>query len=116
MSCIFCDIVEKKKPSEILDEDAVSVVFKDIRPSAPIHLLIVPKKHISSIQNIQEADKELLGVLIIKARNIAKAKDMQGYKLLFNVGRLGGQLVEHIHLHLLGGWGSPPEEIIYESR
>lgn len=104
MSCIFCDIIEKKIPADIIGEDSEAVIFKDIRPSAPIHLLIVPKKHIASVKEARVDDKELLGSLILKARDTAKIQGMEGYKLLFNVGHGGGQLVDHIHLHLMGGW------------
>lgn len=102
--CIFCAIINKEKEAEFLAENDRMVVFKDIHPSAPVHLLIVPKKHITSVNELEESDARLIGDLVIQARDIAKEKNIDGYKLLFNVGRKGGQLVDHVHLHLLGGW------------
>lgn len=104
MECIFCDITQKKKPAEIVAEDPDLMVFKDIRPSAPVHLLIVPKKHIGSVKDIGDADKELVGMLVLKAKHVARNQGLEGYKLIFNVGKEGGQLIDHLHLHLLGGW------------
>jgi histidine triad (HIT) family protein len=89
----------------MLYEDDKFIVFKDINPKAPIHLLIVPKKHISSINHLEIKDKELIGELFLTAKKIAKEQRVfkKGYKLVFNVGRGGGQLIDHIHLHLLSG-------------
>jgi len=105
MDCVFCKIVKKEIPAEIVFESEEIVAFKDIHPLAPVHILIIPKKHISSIAEIKEKDTELMGKIIVLARKIADnlgiAKD--GYKLLFRVGSFGGQEVNHIHLHLIGG-------------
>lgn len=92
-------------PSEIIYEDDKVVVFKDVEPKAPVHLLIVPKKHISSINNLESEDKELIGELFLVARNIAKKQNVAetGYRLSFNVGKGAGQTVNHLHLHLMGG-------------
>ncbi|KKQ60287.1 MAG: Histidine triad (HIT) protein [Parcubacteria group bacterium GW2011_GWC1_38_22] len=81
------------------------MAFKDIHPIAPVHILIIPKKHIASINDIEEGDVELLGKMIITARNIASELKISegGYKLLFRTGKNGGQEVDHIHLHLIGG-------------
>ena len=104
--CIFCKIIEKKIPADIVFEDERVVVFKDIKPKAPIHLLIVPKKHIISVNEIEEKDKEIMGELLLVAKKMAeenKIKDF-GYKLAINVGEGAGQEVSHLHIHLLGGW------------
>jgi histidine triad (HIT) family protein len=118
MECLFCKIIRKEIPSDIVYEDEDFISFKDINPKAPIHLLIVPKKHISSINDLKEEDKELIGNLFLLAKKIAKEQGVseKGYKLLFNVGRGGGQLIDHIHLHLLGGWDNKEEEVQVESN
>ncbi len=102
--CIFCKIVEGKIPADILQKSAEAVIFKDINPSVPVHYLIVPKKHISSIKEVSHEDEALLGHLILMAKEAAEKLDLSGYKLAFNVGRDGGQVIDHVHLHLLGGW------------
>lgn len=109
--CIFCDIIQKKAPAEIIYEDSQTIVINDIHPKAPFHALIIPKVHIESVKDITNEQKILLGEIISIANNIAKQKSLNGYKLVFNVGREGGQLVDHIHLHLLGGWDSKPQKI-----
>ncbi len=101
MSCLFCDIVNKEKPADIVYEDKEIIAFKDINPKAPVHILIVPKKHIPSVKEAEEEDKELLGKLFLVARKIAEERSLEGYKLAVNVGRKAGQLVDHLHVHLL---------------
>lgn len=105
MDCVFCKIVKKEIPSAVLYEDDQLVAFKDIHPSAPVHQLIIPKEHISSIAHLEGNHKEILAALIYKAKDLAKEAGLKGYKLVFNVGREGGQVIDHLHLHLLGGWG-----------
>jgi len=107
--CLFCKIIKKEIPSDIVYEDEKVISFKDIHPKAPIHLLILPKKHIPSVDNLEEVDKELVGNLFVVAKNRAKEKNLKGYKLVVNVGREGGQVIDHLHLHLLGGWRSKEE-------
>ena len=104
-NCLFCDILNHKKQADIVYEDDKVMVFKDINPKTKVHLLIVPKKHIKSVNELKEEDKELAGYMILTAQKMAQDQgiDQSGYKLLFNVGRGGGQLVDHIHLHLMGG-------------
>lgn len=110
MDCIFCDIISKNKPADIVDEDEKIIVIRDIKPKAPVHLLIISKKHISSVKDIGENEKDLLGEMILKGRDLAFSKEkLAGYKLIFNVGREGGQIIDHLHLHLLGGAGSRPD-------
>ncbi len=99
--CIFCKIIKKEIPSKMIYEDERVVVFQDINPKAPVHFLIVPKNHIESI-NSQGAEK-ICEDLIGTAKKIAADKKIKGYKLVFNVGREGGQLIDHLHLHFLSG-------------
>jgi len=108
MECIFCQIIKKEQPADIIYEDNDFIVFKDIKPSAPIHLLLVPKIHIPSVNNLEEEHINLIGKLFLLAKKIAKnQKTENGYKLIFNVGRKGGQIINHLHLHLMGGWSDP---------
>lgn len=103
--CVFCDISAGKTDTEmVFDKDGI-VAFADIRPSAPIHILIVPKRHIVSVKDLEDGDQELVGEMALVARDIARQKNLSGYKLVFNVGREGGQIIDHLHLHLLGGAG-----------
>jgi len=104
MDCIFCKITKRDISSDILRENEDAVIFKDIRPSAPVHYLVVPKKHISSIKEVTREDEALLGQLVHMAKEAADTLNLSGYKLVFNVGRDGGQVIDHLHLHLLGGW------------
>lgn len=109
MDCVFCKIISKEIPAEIICEDETMVVFKDIEPKALLHLLIVPKKHVSSINHVEAQDKELMGELFVAAQKIAKEQGVSetGYRLIFNVGRDAGQTVNHLHLHLMGGQKLP---------
>ncbi len=90
-------------PSEIVYENDKIIVIKDINPKAPVHLLIIPKKHIPSVDHLKIRDKTLMGELILTAQKIAREKNLQGYRLVINVGRGGGQIIGHLHLHLLSG-------------
>jgi len=109
---IFDKIISKEMPSDIVYEDDNYLAFKDINPQAPIHILIIPKKRIATINDIDKADAENIGNMIFIAKNIAKSLDIaeDGYRLVFNCNNYGGQTVYHIHLHLLGGrqFGWPP--------
>lgn len=104
MDCIFCRIVEKKMPADIVYEDEETMVFHTIRPTAPVHLLVIPKKHIVSADHVQEEEKDLIGQLFLSAQKAAKKMNLEGYKLAVNVGEKGGQEIFHLHVHLLGGW------------
>lgn len=99
--CIFCKIINKQIPTEILFEDDLCMIFPDINPAAKTHLLIIPKKHIATIADLEPADEKLIGHMIGKARDTAKERNIDGYQLLFRVGKDGGQEVFHIHLHLM---------------
>lgn len=103
--CLFCKIVSKEIPADIVYEDEKFLSFKDINPIAPIHLLIIPKKHILSLDQSDDSDTGLMGELLMAARKIAKTIGVgeSGYRLVLNVGRDAGQSVNHLHLHLLGG-------------
>lgn len=101
--CLFCKIIKKEIPAEIVCENEEVIAFKDIKPKASLHILILPKKHIESVNHLGVEDKYLMGDLFLAAKKIAKEKNLEGYKLAVNVGRKGGQLIDHLHLHLLGG-------------
>ena len=102
--CIFCKIAKKEIPSEIAMENDHIVAFKDIKPSAPVHYLVIPKEHIQSIAHLEENHKDVIAELMYSAKKLAVKLGLKGYKLVFNVGKEGGQVVDHLHLHLLGGW------------
>lgn len=104
MECIFCQIAVHDKEADILIENDQLIVVKDIHPKAPTHLLVIPKKHILSINELADEDRQIIAALIFCARDIAQSNGLEGYKLIFNVGRRGGQIIDHLHLHILGGW------------
>lgn len=105
MECIFCKIAKKEVPSNIVFESDDVVAFKDINPIAPVHVLVIPKKHIKSIVQIKNEDVVLMGNIVVASKKIAENMGISegGYKLLFRVGKNGGQEVDHIHMHLIGG-------------
>ncbi len=105
MDCIFCQIVAGKIPSEIIYQDEKVIAFHDIHPMAPVHLIIIPKKHIPSLVHLSEAESLLIGHMVNIANQLAKREGIseRGYRLAINCGEEGGQLVPHLHLHLLGG-------------
>ncbi|MDD5430816.1 MAG: HIT domain-containing protein [Candidatus Pacebacteria bacterium] len=108
-NCIFCKIINKEIPTEFVLNNNDLVAFKDIRPSAPVHYLIVPKEHIQSIAHLEGNHKDVLAALIYAAKDLAEKINLKGYKLAFNVGREGGQVIDHLHLHLMGGWKNDAE-------
>ncbi len=103
--CIFCEIVNKRMKSEMIHEDEELVAFKDINPQAPVHVLVVPRKHIDSVNVVTLDDMILMGKLVLVAKEIAEKNniDGDGYRLVINNGVNGGQTVPHLHLHILGG-------------
>jgi len=105
-SCTFCKIIKGEKSADFVYQDESLVVFKDIRPHAPVHLLVVPREHIRSVSDVKEKDKDIVFNMIMKAKEMAKEHSIaeSGYRLVFNVERGGGQVIFHLHLHLLGGW------------
>ncbi len=105
-NCIFCNILNGKIPTKLLFENETLIVFKDINPIAPTHLLVVPRKHIRSINDLASDDSEIVSEIITTARDMAQKTGIaqSGYKLFFNVEKGGGQVIFHLHLHLVGGW------------
>ena len=103
MGCLFCSIVQKNTPATMIYEDELAVAFADINPKAPIHILVVPKKHISSLAEAEPEDQELLGHLLLVLQQVAKDKEVNGFKTILNTGREGGQVIDHLHFHLLAG-------------
>lgn len=105
LNCLFCKIGRKEVPSEVIYEDSRFLAFKDINPQAPVHLLVIPKKHIHSVDHLELKDKELMGEMLIVAQKIAREKGLssRGYRLVLNVGEDAGQSVDHLHLHIIGG-------------
>jgi len=112
MDCLFCKIINKEIPAQIIYEDDQVIAFNDISPQAPTHVLIIPRKHISTLNDIEEGDSALVGHMVKSAATIAKQLGFSenGYRTVFNCNQDGGQTVYHIHLHLLGGkaMGWPP--------
>ena len=100
-SCIFCKIVNKEIPATILYEDDLCMIFPDVNPKAKNHWLVIPKKHIPTIIDLEKGDEQLIGHIFEKARDLAVQKELKGYKLQFNVGVAGGQEIMHVHMHLL---------------
>ncbi|GLI53823.1 histidine triad nucleotide-binding protein [Thermodesulfovibrio yellowstonii] len=105
MNCIFCKIVRKEIPSKILYEDDLVLAFEDIAPQAPIHILVIPKKHYSTVLDINENDKELIGHIFMVINKIVKQKgiDEKGFRVVMNCNSQGGQTVFHVHFHILAG-------------
>lgn len=111
MSCLFCRIVEGSIPSTAVYQDDRCYAFLDIDPKAPVHVLVIPRKHIASLAEAGTEDEALLGHLLWAAAEIARAKGLaNGYRVAISTGRDGGQTVDHLHVHLLGGraLGWPP--------
>ncbi len=103
--CLFCQIIKGKVKTDFVYEDKDIVAFKDIHPKVPVHILILPKKHIDKLQDVGDNDKDLLGSILLVAKKIAISQKIdQGYKIVINCGRKGGQEIFHLHFHLLGDW------------
>ena len=105
MDCIFCKIANGEIKSSIVYQDETAVAFPDINPKAPVHLLIIPRKHIESVADLAEDEEKLMGHLITLANKLAQENGISesGYRLVINCGPHGGQMVPHLHIHLLGG-------------
>lgn len=105
MDCIFCQIASGKIPTDLLYQDEDIVAFRDINPKAPVHVLIVPRRHVVSTEELNDNDTALAGKMILAGRQLARSERVasSGYRLLFNCGPDSGQEVPHLHLHLLGG-------------
>ena len=104
-SCIFCDIAAGHTDAELVLEDERAVAFADINPQAPVHLLVIPRKHIASLAEASEEDEDLLGHLLLLGARLAREQGIQdaGFRAVFNTNAHAGQTVYHIHLHILGG-------------
>ena len=104
MFCLFCKIIAGEIPAEKLYQDDVSIAFRDISPQAPVHVLVVPRKHIVSLAASELADEAVLGHLHLVAAVVARSEKLsEGYRTVINTGSDGGQTVDHLHVHLLGG-------------
>jgi histidine triad (HIT) family protein len=105
MDCLFCKIAEGAIPASIVFEDNEIMAFRDLNPQAPTHLLVIPRQHIATINDIKDGEQALLGKMILRAKELAQTEGFSdtGYRLVFNINPDGGQTVYHIHLHLLGG-------------
>ena len=103
--CIFCKIINKEIPSEIIYEDDKVIAFKDVNPQSPIHILVIPKEHIESSNDIDDENSSLIGYIFLTINKLAKQLgiDKDGYRIVNNCGVFGGQTVSHIHFHVLGG-------------
>ncbi|MFT6916075.1 MAG: histidine triad (HIT) family protein [Motiliproteus sp.] len=112
MNCLFCSIIDKKIPADIVYEDEHVLAFRDINPQAPQHMLVIPKQHIATVNDAEEADAATLGRLSLAAAKLARQFGFadEGYRTVMNCNEHGGQTVYHIHMHLLGGkaLGWPP--------
>lgn len=106
-NCVFCRIARDETDTEILHANEQVIVFRDIRPQAPVHLLIVPRKHIRSVNDLAAEDAPILSELLRAAQEMARRLNIarDGYRLFVNVERGGGQVIFHLHMHLIGGWG-----------
>lgn len=105
--CIFCRIAAGEIPAKVVREDEATIAFRDIDPKAPTHVLVIPRRHIPSVNALTEVDAELMGRLFVAAKEVAEAEGIAGtgYRLVMNTGPDAGQSVDHIHLHVLGGRG-----------
>ncbi len=105
--CIFCQIIKGESPADFIYRSDDFVVFRNIRPSAPVHVLIVPAEHIESVNALEERHSLLISKMILKSKEIAWELGIleSGYKLIINTGAGAGQIIFHLHIHLIGGWG-----------
>ncbi|WP_073239965.1 histidine triad nucleotide-binding protein [Desulforamulus putei] len=103
-NCLFCKIIAGEIPSQVVYEDDRVFAFKDIAPVAPVHVLLIPKKHISSLEDLSPEDAEIMGHIVVTAAKLAKELGLQkGYRVVSNCKEEGGQTVYHVHFHLIGG-------------
>jgi histidine triad (HIT) family protein len=103
--CLFCGVAHGRIPAEVVREDDQTVAFRDISPQAPVHVLVIPRKHLTSLDEASPSDTELLGALMAAARDVARSEGIAeaGYRTVINTGDGGGQTVHHLHVHVLGG-------------
>ncbi len=105
MECIFCKIAAREIPADVVHEDEKLIAFRDINPQAPTHILIIPRRHIATLNDLNQENSELISQMVLTATRLASELDLadDGYRLVWNCNRQGGQDVFHIHLHLFGG-------------
>lgn len=103
MDCVFCKIAAGEIPSEAIYEDENLIAFNDLDPQAPIHFLVIPKKHITSLATLDEGDSALISQIMLTIAKLAKENGLEGYRVVTNIGEEGGQSVPHLHFHVLGG-------------
>lgn len=101
--CVFCLIATQRIPADVVYEDEDVMAFRDNQPVAPMHILIIPKRHIASLQETKPEDGRLLGKLLLVANQLANEAELPGYRVAINVGKEGGQVVPHLHVHVIGG-------------
>lgn len=103
--CIFCKIVQREIPSDIVYEDDDVLAFSDLSPQAPVHILIIPKSHVASVNELADSNVDVIGRLVLTAKALAAERGIaeSGYRLIVNCNAEGGQTVYHLHLHLMGG-------------
>ena len=110
--CLFCSILNGDMPADIVYESDAAIAFRDINPQAPTHVVVIPRKHVATINDLNEEDREIVGSLYLAAKDIARAEGIsdEGYRTVMNCNEAAGQSVFHIHLHVLGGraLGWPP--------
>jgi histidine triad (HIT) family protein len=102
-ACVFCRIVTGELPADKLYEDDAVLAFRDLYPKAPVHALVIPKRHVATLDDFDQGDAPLLGQLMLVARQIAAEYELAGYRVAMNINSLGGQVVFHAHLHVIGG-------------
>lgn len=109
--CIFCKIIRGEIPGKFIYQDEEIVAFKDINPKAPVHVLVVPVRHLKSLQEVTDKEQDLLGKMLLQTSLIARKLGLAdgGFKVVINNGESSGQLVMHLHMHLLGGWDKNPK-------
>ncbi len=116
--CVFCKIIANPSPDDLVFSNEDFIVIRDIRPLAPLHLLVIPRRHITSVNSLALEDEALAGRLLLTAREVAMAAlgEDGGYRLVINTGREGGQTVFHLHLHILAGRSISPEMLTSNLR
>ena len=103
MSTVFKKIIDKEISTEIIYEDELCLAFNDANPQAPVHILVIPKKEIRSLEQLEKEDQALIGHIFLKISEIAKEKKLEGYRVIANTNAAGGQTVYHLHFHIIGG-------------
>lgn len=103
MDCVFCKIIEGEIPTDKIYEDEDIIAFNDLDPQAPIHFLVIPKKHITSLATLDESDSDIVAKIMLVIQKLAKENNLEGYRVVTNIGEDGGQSVPHLHFHVLGG-------------